>query len=419
MPHYDYWAKTFMSRQKPSEFPSHSSQTDGEQHDGDSGERDPTLQDRSLAFTRFSIDRMADAAFWMGSDARLIYVNQAACQSLGYTREELLSMTVHEIDPDFPPEAWPAHWAQLKSERSMRFESHHRTKDGHVFPVEISANFIEFDGRQYNCAFGRNISDRKRAEAERQRLLEALEQKNRELQSILFIASHDLRSPLVNVQGFAGELERACATLKDWHSGSGDKSARNVQLRALLNEDIPEALGFIRSGIERIDALVAGLLRLARVGATALRPARIDMDDLIDSVLHTLQFQATQFQADIQVDPLPACYGDRALIEQVFANLVDNALKYRDPERDCCIHIAGQAAGPHVVYSVRDNGIGIDADNLDRVFDLFYRLQPDKHTGDGLGLTIIKRILDRVDGQIRVESESGQGTAFHVTLPVG
>jgi len=120
--------------------------------------------EQALRLTQFSVDRSADAAYWMGSDARFIYVNEAACRSLGYTREELLSMTVHDIDPGFPPSVWPDHWKEVKERGSFTVESRHRTKDGHVFPVEVTANHVEFEGKEYNCAFVHNITERKRAE---------------------------------------------------------------------------------------------------------------------------------------------------------------------------------------------------------------------------------------------------------------
>jgi PAS domain S-box-containing protein len=120
---------------------------------------------REQGFTRFAIERMSDAAFWMGSDARFVYVNEAACRALGYTREELLSMSVADIDPEFPEEHWPEHWEKLREHGTLTFESRHRTKDGRTIPVEISANHVKFGGSEYNCAFARDISDRRVAEA--------------------------------------------------------------------------------------------------------------------------------------------------------------------------------------------------------------------------------------------------------------
>jgi PAS domain S-box-containing protein len=118
----------------------------------------------ALKFTQFAVDHSSDAAFWIGSDARFAYVNEAACRFLGYSKDELLTMTVHDIDPDFPKEIWAEHWAGLKHRGSHVIESHHHNKAGDIFPVEISVNYVEFEGNEYHCAFARNISFRKRAE---------------------------------------------------------------------------------------------------------------------------------------------------------------------------------------------------------------------------------------------------------------
>ncbi|HUT69120.1 MAG TPA: PAS domain S-box protein [Desulfatiglandales bacterium] len=129
--------------------------------------RDISQQKRAeelLRLTQFSIQRSSEAAFWISADARFYYVNEAACRSLGYSREELLEMTVHDIDPGFPDGIWAEHWNDLKRRGSFNIESYHRTKDGTIFPVEITVNYVKFGGREYNCAFARDITERKRAE---------------------------------------------------------------------------------------------------------------------------------------------------------------------------------------------------------------------------------------------------------------
>lgn len=120
--------------------------------------------EEAMQFMQFSIDRTADAAFWMGKDARFTYVNDAACRALGYSRKELLNMSVHDIDPDFPAEVWPEHWKEVKKRGSFSFESHHRTKDGKVYPIEVTVNYLEFGGKEYNCAFVKDITERKKTE---------------------------------------------------------------------------------------------------------------------------------------------------------------------------------------------------------------------------------------------------------------
>jgi PAS domain S-box-containing protein len=125
---------------------------------------DRKLAEEEMRLSQFTINHTGDAAFWISPNGRFVYVNDVACRSLGYTREELLNMAVCDIDPDFPEERWPGHWEELKEKKNFGIESHHRTKDGRVFPVEISINYLEFNGKEYNCAFARDISDRKQAE---------------------------------------------------------------------------------------------------------------------------------------------------------------------------------------------------------------------------------------------------------------
>jgi PAS domain S-box-containing protein len=132
--------------------------------------------EETLRLTQFTVDHSAEAAYWMGPDARFTYVNDQACRSLGYSREELLTMTVHDVDPDFPKEVWPDHWREVREKGSFAIESNHQTKDGRIFPVEITVNHIVFEGQEYNCAYAKDISEHKTAENERVRLESAIEQ---------------------------------------------------------------------------------------------------------------------------------------------------------------------------------------------------------------------------------------------------
>jgi PAS domain S-box-containing protein len=136
--------------------------------------------EETLRFTQFAIDHTADAAFWMTSDARFVYVNEAACRLLGYSRNELLTMTFYDIDPMFSKEVWAAHWKVLKQLKTFTFESVHKAKDGRIFPVEITVNFVEFKGKEYNCAFARDITKRKR-------MLEKLQESEEKYRRLFFI----------------------------------------------------------------------------------------------------------------------------------------------------------------------------------------------------------------------------------------
>ena len=161
----------------------------------------------ALRLTQFTVDRVDEGAFWIGPDARLIYVNDAACRSLGYSRQELLSLTVHDMDPEFPREVWPGHWEDLKRRGVLAFESRHRRKDGTVFPVEVRTNFLEFEGREYNFAFARDITSRKRAETALREGEQFLENVFDGIRDGLSVLDRDLTIVRVNAW-----MQRMCAS---------------------------------------------------------------------------------------------------------------------------------------------------------------------------------------------------------------
>jgi len=143
------------------------------------------------------------------------------------------------------------------------------------------------------------------------------------------------------------------------------------------------------------------------------------MNELLGKVLHAQRFQIQQRLAEVVVDPLPACVGDVVMVNQLFGNLIDNALKYSDPARPCHIRITGRIVDGHAEYAVADNGIGIEPEHRQEIFQIFYRLNPGgKVPGEGLGLAIVKRIMDRLQGSVRIESSPGEGTTFIVALPL-
>jgi signal transduction histidine kinase len=273
------------------------------------------------------------------------------------------------------------------------------------------------DGRQVRLEIASDVTARKKAEREREQLVKSLAIKNEELESIVYIASHDLRSPLINIQGFAGELELAFQRVAAAIAESG-LPADHPQLKQLLSEEIPESLEYIKAGTEKMQMLVNGLLQLSRLGIAEIDMQEVDMQALIKEVIHAVQFQVNSLEAEILYEDLPNCRGDNKLVNQVFTNLIDNALKYSDPQRKPCIRITGHVRDGNVEYAVSDNGIGIEALHLAKIFDIFCRFNAKASLeGLGLGLTIVKRILDILEGQIRVESEFGKGTVFYVTLP--
>lgn len=259
---------------------------------------------------------------------------------------------------------------------------------------------------------------RKKAEKQREQLLEILEDKNRELQNVVYVASHDLRSPLVTINGFSEELGVLCGEMeKILESENIDESIKK-KITPLLKEGIPEDLRFINAGAEKMQMLVSGLLKISRAGTAEIEMTMINMNDMLKNICEAMQYDFSSKDVSITLGDLPPCYGDTAMINQVFSNLLDNAVKYRKNNGSDKITVSGWIESGRSIYCVEDNGIGISEKNKSKIFEVFHRLDPKGEvSGEGLGLTIISRILDRHNGKIWVESEPGQGSRFFVSLP--
>ena len=185
----------------------------------------------------------------------------------------------------------------------------------------------------------------------------------------------------------------------------------------LLVEDVPESLGYILSGIAKMDSLIAGLLRLSRLGRAALSIGPVDMNELVAEVARTFEFQVKEACVTMSIGELPPCRGDAGQLNQAFSNLLNNALKYLDPGRPGVVCITGINKDGQAIYCIEDNGIGIEPRHQMKIFELYHRLNPGVSTGEGLGLTIVRTVLDRQHGRVWLDSEPGRGTRFYVALP--
>ena len=249
---------------------------------------------------------------------------------------------------------------------------------------------------------------------------EELRQLHADMEAFTYITSHDMRSPLVNLKGFSHELAMAVtdvnALLEPQRKTLGDETWQ--RLDTVLKHDIPEALGFIGNAVDRMDTLTTAILDLSRIGKYVYRDEMVSSQAVMDKVLGAQSYELSNKKVEVTVEPLPDLATDPVALEQVFSNLLDNAVKYLRPDEPGRISVACQETARDFVFSVRDNGRGIDAQDSERVFQIFRRARNTVDVrGLGLGMAFVKATLRKMSGQIWFESVVNEGTTFYVSLP--
>ncbi len=260
-----------------------------------------------------------------------------------------------------------------------------------------------------------------------------LREANEEIQRFAYIVSHDLRSPLVNIMGFTSELEelrgdifKRIATLDRNASAAPlvpDNATDDVEpvldgADKQLSEDFTEALGFIKSSIGKMDRLISAILNLTREGRREFQPVPIDTRELIEGIVSTVAHQAAEANAQVRIEPLPAIVSDRLALEQIFSNLIDNALKYLKPGVPGDVTVRGRTKLGFAIFEISDNGRGIDPKDHQRIFDLFRRAGTQDRPGQGIGLAHVRALVRRLGGTMSVSSELHSGSTFTITLPL-
>jgi signal transduction histidine kinase len=259
-----------------------------------------------------------------------------------------------------------------------------------------------------------------------------LREANNEIQRFAYIVSHDLRSPLVNIMGFTSELEelrgdifrriaalgRAAASASAGPVAAGENEPALEGEDQQLSQDFTEALGFIKSSIAKMDRLISAILNLTREGRREFEPARIETRELIEGIVSTVAHQAAEAQAQIRIEPLPDVVSDRLALEQIFSNLIDNALKYLKPGVPGDISVRGRTKLGFAIFEIADNGRGIDPKDHQRIFDLFRRAGIQDKPGQGIGLAHVRALVRRLGGTMSVASELHSGSTFTITLPI-
>jgi signal transduction histidine kinase len=243
---------------------------------------------------------------------------------------------------------------------------------------------------------------------------------NEEVQRFAYIVSHDLRAPLVNIMGYTSELEQVGRAVEEQLEKLEAEHPELVDREVALavREDVPEAVGFIRASTSKMDRLIKAILKMSREGRRPLTHDTLHMQSLIQTMADAVHHQAEQAGGSIRVEDLPDIISDRLVIEQIFGNLLDNAVKYFDPSRPLEVVIEGEDLGTeYVAYRVRDNGRGVSERDFERIFELFRRAGAQDQPGEGVGLAFVRNSIRRLGGSIEIESEVGKGSTFNLKLP--
>jgi two-component system sensor kinase FixL len=353
---------------------------------------------------RYLVDRSNDCIFFVEPKwGRFLDVNDRACQTLGYTKDELLAMSIKAIEQSFVDDSsWQELVAQLQDENGLLKEGKYTRKDGTSFFVEISLNYVRQDNDEYILALARDITERKEAEQHQDELIEKLKVSNREVEKInqelkdfAYIVSHDLKAPL-----------RGIKTLADWLSTDYSES---------FDEDGKEQMNLLLTRVGRMHDLIEGVLQYSRAGRAQEESIWVDLNQLIPDVIDIL---APPENVKITVDSeLPTIYCDKTRISQVFQNLISNAIKYLDKPKGT-VKIVCIEDEDCWKFSIADNGPGIEEKHFDRIFRMFQTLTPkDEFESTGVGLTVARKIVQLYGGKIWLESKMEKGTTFLFTFP--
>ena len=339
------------------------------------------------------IRSMHDILIVVDHNAKIAMVNRATTDLLGYDQDELIGTPF---------------WGILAQDLSGvvndimigNVEKVYLAKDGSKVPVSVSGSVIrDKDGRiQGIVCVAQDITERKRMEAALARRSEELARSNVELEQFAYVASHDLREPLRMVISFLQLLSRR-------YSGE-------------LGDDADEFISFAVDGATRMEGLIEGLLEYSRVSTQGKSYEAVDFEGVFEKALTNLTVALEEADAEVTHDPLPTLKADDVQLGQLLQNLIGNAVKFRGEDAPR-VHIGAEEKDEEWLFSVSDNGIGMDPESRDRVFEIFQRLVArEDYEGTGIGLSVCKKIVERRGGRIWVESALGEGSTFYFTVPV-
>jgi PAS domain S-box-containing protein len=352
-------------------------------------------------FLNVIIESVPFPLFYKDPSGRYLGCNKAFCQLVGKSLDEIIGQTVYDMFSFAQARRFMEKNEELLDTReNQSLETKIELPDGkHIYVVMHKSVFLNPDGQPGGIiGVYFDISDRVRAETIILQQMEELERVNDELDRFTHSVSHDLRSPLVTVEGFLGLIR------DDARSGNLEDLETNVKRTY--------------SAIEKMHKLLEDLLRLSRLGKVTDPFEKVSMNDVVFEVLEHLHGMISRNGCTVHLDPdLPEVYADRSRIMVVLQNLVENAIKFKSADRQLRIRIGANKTGESTVFFIKDNGIGIEPEQQPGIFSLFNKLDS-RSEGTGLGLTLVERIIRTHGGKIWVESEGeDKGACFYFSLP--
>nr|MDT0251585.1 transporter substrate-binding domain-containing protein [Endozoicomonas sp.] len=364
-------------------------------------------RERELSMARFSLDSAGDHIHWFRRDGSHKYVNESACKALGFSQEELMEKSIMDINPAVTRSSWEKLWEQLVLRKGMTYETLRKTSDGTVFPVEVTANYMEYEGEGYLFASGRNITDRKQAEETLHKAKEVADQANQAKSDFLANMSHEIRTPMNAIIGLSHLVQETKL------SHQQRDYVRKIQTSA------HDLLGIINDILDfsRIEA-----------GKLSMESIEFDLGGVFDSVYNLSSIKAKEkgltLTYDIQPEVPRQLQGDPLRLGQILINLTHNALKFTS-EGEVNVSVQLLSSREDVVrleFSVTDTGIGIGKKQQGKLFQSFSQVDGSttrKFGGTGLGLAICKSLVQMMNGDISVESEPGKGSVFKFAVELG
>lgn len=354
-------------------------------------------------------------------ELRVTIWNPAAERVFGWSSGEVIGRSYPLIAADNEKELRQLAEIIIEGKSIVNHEVVRLARDGTSIDVSLSTAPLANSRGTINGSVGilADIRERKKRDEELRRYADELRESNEETRSFAYIVSHDLRAPLVNIKGFAAEL-RTClneadAMLSPLIPRLADE--QRERLATILQVELPEAMQFIDSSVTRMDTLIGAILKLSRLGKGGVHPEPVDAGRLVATIVRSLTHQIERHAASVTCGELPHICVDRTAIEQVFGNLLDNAVKFLEPGRTGRITITAERGERGAIFHIGDNGRGIAAEDMGKIFEIFRRAGLQNVPGDGMGLAYVRALVRRMGGRIWCVSTPGEGSTFSFSVP--